>query len=114
MLERLRRALHRPRGRSPPPVPPWAPASRVDEDRLKSDVDRLLAPMTMEANSFVDFQIALAKELGSRAKVTTPNLASLMFLAREGNQTILLTGDGHASDARKGLKERGLLDASGK
>jgi hypothetical protein len=88
--------------------------AKADEDRLKSDVDRLLAPLTMQANEFVDLQLALAKRLGERGKVTLPNLASLMFLAREGKQTILLTGDGHADDALKGLAQRGLLDANGK
>jgi hypothetical protein len=88
--------------------------AKEDEDRLKSDVDRLLAPVTAGADSFVDFQIALGKKLGERTKVTTPNLASLMFFVQEGNQTVLLTGDGHADDALKGLKQRNLLDASGK
>src|SRR5262249_57586563 len=40
--------------------------------------------------------------------------ASLMFLVQEGNQPALLTGDGHADDALKGLKQRNLLDANGK
>jgi beta-lactamase superfamily II metal-dependent hydrolase len=88
--------------------------AKEDEDRLKSEVDRLLAPFTTQANGFVDFQIALAKKLGDRTEVTTPNLASLMFFVQEGNQTILLTGDGHADDALKGLKQRNLLDANGK
>ncbi len=89
--------------------------AKADEDRLKSDVDRLLAPMTAHADRFVEFQLELAeKTLGDRAQVTTPNLASLMFLAREGDQTILLTGDGFAGDALKGLRQRGLLDANGK
>jgi hypothetical protein len=88
--------------------------AKADEDRLKSDVDRLLAPLTMQANEFVDLQLALAKKLGERGKVTLPNLASLMFLAREGNHTILLTGDGHADDALKGMGQRGLLDANGR
>ena len=88
--------------------------AKQDEDRLKSDVDRLLAPLTTQATAFVEFQIALAKKLGNRTDVTTPNLASLMFLAREGTQTVLLTGDGHADDVLKGLKARGLLDTHGK
>ena len=41
--------------------------AKADEDLLTSNVDRLLAPLTMQANSFVDFQIALAKKLGDRA-----------------------------------------------
>ena len=88
--------------------------AKADEELFKSDVDRLLAPLTRQAGSFIDFQLTLAKKLGNRTEVTTPNLASLMFFAREGNRSILLTGDGHADDALKGLKQRNLLDANGK
>jgi hypothetical protein len=88
--------------------------AKADEGLLTSDVDRLLAPLTHQAGSFVDSQLALAKKLGDRTKVTTPNLASLMFFVREGNQTVLLTGDGHADDVLKGLAQRNLLDANGK
>jgi len=88
--------------------------ARADEDLLAADVDRLLAPLTQQAGSFVDSQLALAKKLGNRSRVTTPNLASLMFFVREGDQTLLLTGDGHADDVLEGLAQRNLLDASGK
>jgi hypothetical protein len=88
--------------------------ARADADLLTSDVDRLLAPLTHQAGSFVESQLALAKKLGQRSKVTTPNLASLMFHVRDGNRTLLLTGDGHADDVLKGLAQRNLLDASGK
>jgi len=88
--------------------------ARADADLLTTEVDRLLAPLTQQAGSLVDSQIALAKKLGNRSKVTTPNLASLMFFVREGDQTLLLTGDGHADDVLKGLAQRSLLDASGK
>ncbi|HEU5133642.1 MAG TPA: MBL fold metallo-hydrolase [Steroidobacteraceae bacterium] len=88
--------------------------ARADEELLTSDVDRLLAPLTHQAGSLVDSQIALAKKLGNRSKVTTPNLASLMFFVREGDRTLLLTGDGHADDVLKGLAQRNLLDAGGK
>ena len=40
---------------------------------------------------------------GDRAKVTPPNLASIMIYVEDGNATLLLTGDGHANDAMKGL-----------
>lgn len=88
--------------------------AKADADLLTSDVDRLLAPLTHQAGSFVESQLALAKQLGNRSKVTTPNLASLMFFVREGDQTLLLTGDGHADDVLKGLAQRNLLDANGK
>lgn len=88
--------------------------AKADEGLLTSDVDRLLAPLTQQAGSFVDSQIALAKKLGDRTQVTTPNLASLMFFVREGDQRLLLTGDGHADDVLKGLAQRKLLDVSGR
>jgi beta-lactamase superfamily II metal-dependent hydrolase len=88
--------------------------AKEDAGQIKSDVDRLLAPLTRQASDFVDFQVGLAKKLGNRSDVTTPNLASLMFLVREGDQTLLLTGDGHAGDVLKGLAQRKLLDADGK
>ncbi len=45
--------------------------ARADADLLTSDVDRLLAPLTHQAGSFVESQLALAKKLGERGKVTT-------------------------------------------
>ncbi|MDP6580371.1 MAG: hypothetical protein QF681_06925, partial [Vicinamibacterales bacterium] len=58
-------------------------------------------------------QLAQAKVLGRRRSVTTPNLASLMFFAREGRQTMLLTGDGHCDDILDGLDKAGLLRPDG-
>jgi hypothetical protein len=37
-----------------------------------------------------------------------------MFLAEEGGETLLLTGDGHRDDILKGLEHHGRLDAAGK
>ena len=52
-----------------------------------------------------DFGIGTAaKILGRREKVTTPNLASIMFLLEEGTKTVLMTGDGHWEDILKGLQ----------
>jgi beta-lactamase superfamily II metal-dependent hydrolase len=45
--------------------------------------------------------------------ITEPNLASLMLLAEEGNQNILLTGDGESGEILEGLKHHGKLDANG-
>lgn len=83
--------------------------AKADAAELTSDVDRLLAPLTAHADEFLEAQTALAKKLGQRSLVTTPNLASLMLYAEEGNQKVLLTGDGHADDAMKGLDHYGLL-----
>ena len=58
-------------------------------------------------------QLAQARVLGQRKKVTTPNLASLMFLVREGQKTMLLTGDGHCDDILDGLDNAKLLRPDG-
>ena len=52
--------------------------------------------------------------LGERAKVTTPNLASVMLLVEEAGKKVLLTGDGHGDDVLKGLASQGKLDDSGR
>ncbi|HWW75385.1 MAG TPA: hypothetical protein VNZ44_08315, partial [Pyrinomonadaceae bacterium] len=60
-------------------------------------------------------------KLGERKKVTTPNLASLMLYVEEERavggkkqkRTLLLTGDGHHLDIRKGLEHIGRLDGAG-
>lgn len=51
-----------------------------------------------------------AKVLGVREKVTTPNLASIMFLVEEDKKTLLMTGDGHWEDIFKGLQAIRKLD----
>jgi hypothetical protein len=86
--------------------------AKADKDLLTSDVDRLLAPITAHSEALLSAQLAFAKGLGNRGAVTTPNLASLMFLVMEGDQKILLTGDGHADDAIKGLEHLGELKNS--
>lgn len=78
--------------------------------RMRVDVERL------GVGEIELLQAALesrAAELGDRRKVTAPNLASLMLLVDEGDSTVLLTGDGHATDILKGLEHAGRLDAEG-
>jgi hypothetical protein len=67
-----------------------------------TELDRVILPM-----------LAQAQQLGDRALVTAPNLASLMLLAEEGTATVLLTGDGHARDIRAGLQAAGKLRPGG-
>lgn len=50
---------------------------------------------------------------GDRDDVTTPNLASIMFLAEEGDVSVLMTGDGAGQDIVKGLEQTGKLDENG-
>jgi hypothetical protein len=45
--------------------------------------------------------------------VTAPNIASLMFMVREGNKTLLLTGDSQQDIIIDGLEATGFLDAGG-
>jgi hypothetical protein len=74
----------------------------------------LLGPLLGASRQLGAMELALAKQLGNRKKVTTPNLASLMFLAEENGKTILLTGDGHADDILKGLEHQQAFDANGR
>lgn len=73
-----------------------------DSDRLATDFDRLRAALDFDA-----------EELGHREKVTVPNLASLMFFLREGERTVLLTGDGHDDDILKGVEHANLVEPGG-
>jgi hypothetical protein len=73
-----------------------------DSDKLASDFDRL--------SGALDFG---AKVLGRRTEVTVPNLASIMFFAKEGERTALLTGDGHWADILKGLERAKLIEKEG-
>jgi len=85
-----------------------------DEERLGATaVDRALGPLLRAADRLGEIELALAKELGNRSRVTAPNLASLMFLAEVDGKTLLLTGDGHADDIVKGLDHHNALDANG-
>ncbi len=91
-----------------------AQAERDEESMTASAVDRLLGPLLRAADRLGVTELALAKQLGVRGKVTAPNLASLMFLAEEDGKLILLTGDGHADDIMKGLDRHNAFDAHGK
>jgi hypothetical protein len=79
-------------------------------ERMRADAQRL---GTGEVERFRAAIALRAKELGDRARVTVPNLASLMLLAEEGGKTVLLTGDGHADDILRGLEHGGRLDGGG-
>lgn len=84
----------------------------ADERRFAdAEIDAAIGPLIGAADVLAARELALMKTLGRRSKVTTPNLASLMFLAIEGAESILLTGDGHSEDILKGLAHIGVLDA---
>jgi len=88
--------------------------AQKDAADIGSSVGSFIGPMLQEAEQLGAAELALAKELGNRKKVTTPNLASLMFLAEEQGQKILLTGDGHWEDIIKGLEHHQAFDGTNK
>jgi Metallo-beta-lactamase superfamily len=79
--------------------------------RLREDARRLT---TSELEAVPQPLLEAASKLGDRRDVTPPNLASLMLLAEADGRTVLLTGDGHATDIAKGLRQAGRLDAQGR
>ncbi len=80
------------------------------QEQMEEDEADLLGNEIHLASSAL---ITAAEELGNRGRVTTPNLASLMFLVEEDGKTLLLTGDGHGDDILKGLRDLGKLDDDG-
>ncbi|RZU40337.1 MBL fold metallo-hydrolase [Edaphobacter modestus] len=89
--------------------------ARADEDALAdSSLSQLFGPMESVANDLGASELALAKILGNRKNVTTPNLASLMFMALDEKHTVLLTGDGHWEDILAGLEHHGAFDSNNK
>ncbi|MGB8506801.1 MAG: MBL fold metallo-hydrolase [Pyrinomonadaceae bacterium] len=78
-------------------------------------VGEIMLPKAKQADALASLlPLAPAKfVLGERKKVTTPNLASLMFFVQEGKKTLLLTGDGHHLDILDGLRKIKKLKASG-
>src|SRR4029453_2403761 len=78
--------------------------ARADEKALgAADFDQLFAMIRLQAEAF-----------GNPESVTPPNLASLMLLVEEGDQSILLTGDGRWDHLIEGLTETGRLDRNGR
>lgn len=71
------------------------------------DAERLGAS---DAKTLLTLRSAPLQQLGDRSKVTPPNLASLMLLVEENDQTLLLTGDGHWRDILHGLAFHGKLN----
>ncbi len=85
------------------------------EDLRDEAVDKQERLGQDEGTALRQAMLALAGELGVRADVTVPNLASLMLLVEEGDgddaRTLLLTGDGHTEDVVAGLEGQGKLRA---
>lgn len=103
----------------------WLKTSKEQIKKIKTKVDKDSQFLGTSATPEIAYYEALSEEwaplllsqlgtattvLGKREKVTTPNLASIMFLLEEGEAKVLMTGDGHWEDILKGLKEAGKLD----
>jgi hypothetical protein len=94
-----------------------AKAKKDESDLTASELNRILNPLIVDANSTVrelekelaDSIDSAAKKLGKRGGITPPNLASLQLLVTEGSRTVLYTGDGHADETIAGLKHNGFL-----
>ncbi len=89
--------------------------AKKDESRFSaSEIDAILLPKLAQADRLSQLlpldEKATAFKLGERQKVTTPNLASLMFYVEENGKSLLLTGDGHHEDILRGLKHIKKLD----
>jgi beta-lactamase superfamily II metal-dependent hydrolase len=92
--------------------------AKKDESRFgTSEIDDLLLPKLAQADLMSEIlpldEAAKPIKLGDRKKVTTPNLASLMFFVEEKGKTLLLTGDGHHEDISRGLKHIKKLKSGG-
>jgi len=104
----------------------WLDESKKQIKNIKDKVDKDADSLGTSVNSEIGYLTALAEEweptllsqletatkkvLGKREKVTTPNLASIMFLVEEAGKTLLMTGDGHWADILKGLKKINRFD----
>jgi Metallo-beta-lactamase superfamily. len=82
-----------------------------------SEIDEIILPKLAQAELLSELlplaEAAKPVKLGERKKVTTPNLASLMFYVEENGKTLLLTGDGHHLDILRGLKHIKKLNGAG-
>lgn len=106
----------------------WLKDNKTQLTKIKDKVDKDRDSLGTSATPEIAYYSALAEEwepalmlqlsgletaekkLGVRTKVTTPNLASIMFLVEEGKKTLLMTGDGHWEDILKGLKKINKID----
>lgn len=91
--------------------------AQKEESRFSAkEIDDIFLPKFEQAEILSEVlpldELATAFKLGDREKVTTPNLASLMFFVEENGKTLLLTGDGHHQDIVRGLKHLNKLNGN--
>jgi len=96
----------------------WVDANggRLEDLRreMEGDAERL---GLSEADVFISTMraiVASSSDFGNRDDVSTPNLASIMFLAEGNDASVLLTGDGAGQDILNGLGRAGKLDEDGR
>lgn len=91
----------------------WLRGNKERIRKLKKEAETDARGLGNSADRIADLLAARVDELGSRAKVTAPNLASVMLLVQEGRKSVLLTGDGHWEDIVLGLQHNKKLKAGG-
>jgi beta-lactamase superfamily II metal-dependent hydrolase len=92
----------------------WLDEKAAYLTRLQKKHDRDAARLRLAEPADV---LAMVREtalgLAGNQDVTPPNLASIIMLVRDGNDSILLTGDADDPSIRDGLKAAGELDGNG-
>jgi hypothetical protein len=93
----------------------WVENNQETISQIREQAEKDAKRLRMDEGQAFQYTIqAVAAALGDREQVTPPNLASIMFLVKEGEQKILLTGDGHGDDILKGLRlQKEISDEEG-
>jgi len=92
----------------------WLRANKATIGRLRKKAADDAKSIGNAAANLAEILALATKELGNHAKVTAPNLASVMLMVEEGGKRILLTGDGHWADILAGLEHHAAFDAAGR
>lgn len=84
-------------------------------DRLRADEEELgtaFDPEGLAAPQIILDAAGIATALGEGG-ITPPNLASIMMLVEEGDESLLLTGDGCSEEILQGLEHHGKIAPGG-
>jgi beta-lactamase superfamily II metal-dependent hydrolase len=90
----------------------WVTANQQTIEDMKEEFGQQ-SPGNTSALEFLAFAATKFSEFGDLGGISPPNLASIMFLLVEGNQTILMTGDGSAQAILEGLEHAGQMQPGG-
>ncbi len=92
----------------------WLKANQRKLQKLQDTADENARRLGLSQEGALSLRMQmLANELGDRTEVSTPNLASITFLAEEDDQLVLMTGDAHSDDLIKGLRLHKFLPTEG-